>query len=71
MPQVIIRHPETKAEYEISTADYRRGKHAVGADGELTTFADAGYEIVCNADGSPYKPAAAAATSEPEPEPQT
>lgn len=55
MPQVIIRHPKTEAEYEIDSADFRRGKHYQEAPGaERVTYADAGFRIVSLADGSRY-----------------
>lgn len=55
MPQVIIRHPKTEAEYEIDSADFRRGKHYLSqADGSLTTYEEAGFRIVSLADGQPY-----------------
>lgn len=41
MPQVIIRHPKTGAEYGIQLADFRRR--------------EAGFRIVSLADGSPYE----------------
>lgn len=52
--QVVIRHPRTGAEYEIDSADFRRGKHYQKPDGEHVTFEEAGFRIVSLADGQPY-----------------
>lgn len=58
MPQVIIRHPKSGHEYEINSADFRRGKHFKQPDGEMQTYEAAGFEIVSLADGSEYQPPA-------------
>jgi hypothetical protein len=59
MPEVIIRHPRSGAEYGIDSADFRRGKHYLDpATGELVTFADAGFRIVSLPNGEPYHPPA-------------
>lgn len=64
--QVIIRHPRTQQEYEVSTADFRRGKHYLDPKtGEASTYEAAGFEIVSNADGTVYEPPA---PREPAPE---
>jgi hypothetical protein len=53
--QVIIRHPKTGQEYGIDSADFRRGKHYQSQpDGEMQTYAEAGFRIVSLADGQPY-----------------
>lgn len=57
MPNVIIRHSDGR-EYEISTSDFRRGKHAQQPDGSFTTYEEAGFRIVSQADGQPYQPPA-------------
>lgn len=54
MPQVIIRHPKTGAEYGIQLADFRRRKTFAEDDGTVKTYADAGFRIISLADGSPY-----------------
>jgi hypothetical protein len=58
MPEVIIRHPRTEEEYAIQSGDFRRGKHYRNKDGELETYADAGFRIVMNGDGTEYHPPA-------------
>lgn len=57
MPQVIIRHRDGR-EYEIASADFRRGKHVAMPDGSRATYEEAGFEIASLADGSPYQPPA-------------
>lgn len=54
MPQVIIRNPKTDESYEISTANFRHGKHYRRPGQPDQTFADAGFRIVSLADGQPY-----------------
>lgn len=66
--QVIIRHPKTGAEYEIDSADFRRGKHYQQPGGEMVTYESAGFRIVSLPDGQPYEGPlndAPAARSEP------
>jgi hypothetical protein len=53
--QVIIRNPKTEVEYEIDSADFRRGKHFQKLDGTRVTYEEAGFRIVSLADGSPYE----------------
>lgn len=52
--QVIIRHPRSGAEYEIDSADFRRGKHFMKPDGEMVTYEEAGFRIASLPDGAPY-----------------
>lgn len=55
MPQVLIRHPKTGEEYEIDSADFRRRKLHLSTDGELESYAEAGFRVVSMPDGSPYE----------------
>jgi hypothetical protein len=55
--QVIIRHRDGR-EYEIDSAAFRRGKHAINSKGERVTYEEAGFKIVSLADGRPYVPPA-------------
>lgn len=64
MPEVIIRHPRTGAEYGIQSGDFKRGKHFLNDKGEYVTFEDAGFRIVSLADGSPYEAPAERAQGE-------
>ena len=65
--EVIIRHPRTQEEYAIQTADFRRGKHYRNPkSGDMETYADAGFRIVSNGDGTEYHPPAER-HAEPEP----
>lgn len=57
MPQVKIQNKKTGEEYEINSADFRRGKHHRNAKtGEMETYEDAGFQIVSLADGGQYTP---------------
>ena len=67
MAEVIIRHPHTEAEYAIQSADFRRGKHYRNHKGEMETYADAGFRIVSNGDGTEYHEPAARHHDEPSP----
>lgn len=55
MPQVIIRHKDGR-EYEISSSDFRHGKHVEMPDGSRATYEEAGFRIVSTATGEPYEP---------------
>lgn len=57
MPQVIIRHKDGR-EYEIASAEFKRGKHVAMPDGGRATYEEAGFRIVSQADGQPYEPPA-------------
>lgn len=61
MPQVVIRHDKTGEEYEIDSADFRRGKHYRKNDPEGETFEAAGFAIVSLPEGQPYEPPASRA----------
>jgi hypothetical protein len=54
VPQVIIRNDKTGAEYEIDSANFRRGKHYQQPDGEMVSFEEAGFRIVSLPNGEPY-----------------
>lgn len=72
MPEIIIRHPKTEAEYGIQSGDFRRGKHYRDPKtGELQTFEAAGFEIVSYMDGSPYEAPAPRGEAKPDAEPKT
>jgi hypothetical protein len=49
MAQVQIAHKDGRS-YEVSESDFRRRK----VEGDKT-YADLGFKIVANADGSPYE----------------
>ena len=65
MAEVIIEHPRTGESYAIQTADFRRGKHYRNNKGEMETYADAGFRIVSNGDGTEYHPPAERHHDEP------
>lgn len=53
MANVIVRHPKTGAEYGIERADFKRRKLFFDpVKQELVSYADAGFEIVTNIDGT-------------------
>lgn len=55
MAEVIIEHADGR-QYAIQSANFRRGKHYRDpASGQASTFEEAGFRIVSNADGSPYE----------------
>ena len=63
--EVIIEHPRTGESYAIQTGDFRRGKHYRNPKGEYETYADAGFRIVSNGDGTEYHPPAEPAADKP------
>ncbi len=55
MPEVLIHNPKTDESYAIQSADFRRGKHYRDPKtGELVSFAEAGFRVVANGDGTEY-----------------
>jgi hypothetical protein len=57
--QVIIRNSKSGEEYEIDSADFRRGKHFHRVvDGQVQpgqTYEEAGFKIVSLPNGEPYE----------------
>lgn len=54
MPQILIRHPKSGHEFEIDSADFRRGKHYRQPGADAQTYEEAGFKIVGLADGGEY-----------------
>jgi hypothetical protein len=54
VPQVIISNEKTGQQYEIDSADFRRGKHYQQPDGEMVSFEEAGFKVVSLPNGEPY-----------------
>lgn len=54
MAQVLIRQPETGAEYEIAESDYETPGTYVTTEGELVSYAEAGFLVASNPDGTQY-----------------
>jgi hypothetical protein len=52
--QVIISNEKTGEQYEIDSADFRRGKHYQQPDGEMVSFEEAGFKVVSLPNGEPY-----------------
>lgn len=65
MPQVVIRHDKTGEEYEIDSADFRRGKHYRKNDPDGETYEEAGFEIVGMPEGQPYTGPMSRASAQP------
>lgn len=54
--QVIISNDKTGEQYEIDSADFRRGKHYLDPkSGDMVTFQDAGFKVVSLPNGEPYE----------------
>jgi hypothetical protein len=51
--QVIISNDKTGEQYEIDSADFRRGKHYQIA-GDMISFEEAGFKIISLPNGEPY-----------------
>jgi hypothetical protein len=70
MAEVIIENKRTGESYAIQSRDFRQGKHYRNAKGDMQTYADAGFRIISNGDGSEYHPPAERRQAEPEAAPE-